>query len=120
NAFELLVDKSTGRIAPEPGPNMMWNTKYGMMGGMMGGFSGTSTANNMSVSPGNAVEIAQRWLDNNFPSAKANDPDTFYGFYTLDFSKDGSISGMLNVNSYTGAIWFHNWHGAFIGIEEYD
>src|SRR5215204_1865811 len=37
-AMELLIDKRTGWVRPEPGPNMMWNTKYGMMGGrgMMG------------------------------------------------------------------------------------
>ncbi len=37
-AMELLVDKGTGAVGPEPGPNMMWNAKYGMMGqgGMMG------------------------------------------------------------------------------------
>jgi hypothetical protein len=38
-AFELLVNRYTGAVYPEPGPNMMWNTKYGHMagGGMMGG-----------------------------------------------------------------------------------
>ena len=29
-AMELLVDKSSGAIFPEYGPNMMWNLKYGM------------------------------------------------------------------------------------------
>jgi hypothetical protein len=38
HAMELLIDRRSGRVHPEPGPNMMWNTKYGMMGGqgMMG------------------------------------------------------------------------------------
>lgn len=37
-AFELLINKYTGSIYPEMGPNMMWNTKYGMMrGGILGG-----------------------------------------------------------------------------------
>jgi hypothetical protein len=36
-AMELLVDKNTGAVYPEPGPNMMWNTKYGMMFGGSGG-----------------------------------------------------------------------------------
>ena len=27
-AFELLIDKYTGSVYPEQGPNMMWNTKY--------------------------------------------------------------------------------------------
>ncbi len=31
-AMELLVDKDSGAVGPEPGPNMMWNAKYGMMG----------------------------------------------------------------------------------------
>ena len=31
DAFELLMNKYTGNIYPELGPNMMWNTKYGMM-----------------------------------------------------------------------------------------
>jgi len=38
-ALELLVQRN-GVVHPEPGPNMMWNTKYGHMagvGGMMGG-----------------------------------------------------------------------------------
>jgi hypothetical protein len=38
HAFEVLVNKWTGAIVPEPGPDTMWNTKYGHMGiGMMGG-----------------------------------------------------------------------------------
>lgn len=43
-AFEVLVDPTTKNVFPEPGPNMMWNTEYGMgmdmpmqdMMGMMG------------------------------------------------------------------------------------
>ena len=37
HAFELLVNPYSGAVYPEPGPNMMWNTKYGMMGGPWGG-----------------------------------------------------------------------------------
>jgi hypothetical protein len=41
-AFELLVERN-GFFRPEPGPNMMWNTKCGHMAGwggygMMGGY----------------------------------------------------------------------------------
>ena len=39
-AMELLIDKRSGRVFPEPGPNMMWNTKYGMMGGQGIGSNG--------------------------------------------------------------------------------
>ncbi|MDR7554656.1 MAG: hypothetical protein QN157_03525 [Armatimonadota bacterium] len=39
-AFELLVARN-GAVRPEPGPNMMWNTKYGHMAGV-GGFAGAA------------------------------------------------------------------------------
>ncbi len=119
NAFELLVDRYTGRVMPEHGPNMMWNTKYGMMNGMMGRSQGTPTAD-MSISTQNASEYAQNWLDANNSGAKAEEPETFYGYYTIDVSKDGSTYGMLSVNGYTGDVWYHSWHGKFIGMVEYD
>jgi hypothetical protein len=31
NAFQILVDKYSGAVYPEMGPNMMWNTKYSPM-----------------------------------------------------------------------------------------
>lgn len=32
HAMEFIIDKYTGQVSPEMGPNMMWNTKYGTMG----------------------------------------------------------------------------------------
>src|SRR4030067_2753253 len=62
NAFELLVDRYTGRVIPEPGTNMMGNTKHGMrkatMGGMMGTSRGRATVD-MPVSAQNASQYAQ-------------------------------------------------------------
>lgn len=117
-AMELLVDKSTGAVGPEMGPNMMWNAKYGMMGrsGMMGGYA----TGQMTVSAQEATAIAQRWLDSNMPGRTAGDPDAFYGYYTFHFLKDGKIDGMLSVNGSTGDVWYHNWHGAFIAGTEGD
>src|SRR4030067_1263921 len=62
HAFELLIDRYTGAVYPEPGPNMMWNTRYGHMGGMMGGWRGRQ-AGPMSVTPERARDIAQGWMD---------------------------------------------------------
>jgi len=42
--MELLIDKPSGQVYPEPGPNMMWNTKYGMMSGS-GGYGGKMSPN---------------------------------------------------------------------------
>ncbi len=119
NAFELLVDRYSGRVMLEHGPNMMWNTKYGMMNGMMGRSQGTPTAG-MPISAQDASEYAQKWLDANNPGAKVEEPETFYGYYTMDVSKDGSTYGMLSVNGYTGDVWYHSWHGKFISMVEYD
>ncbi|MBM4429141.1 MAG: hypothetical protein FJ026_02185, partial [Chloroflexi bacterium] len=119
-AFEVLVDKTTGAVRPEPGPNMMWNARYGMMGrgggvrsrGIMGGYANGE----MTVTPAEAEEIAQRWLDTNQPSRSAGEVDAFYGYYTLHFLQDGEIDGMLSVHGDTGAVWYHNWHGSFVAM----
>src|SRR3989304_116909 len=92
-AFEILVDPVTLAVSPEPGPNMMWNLKYGMMsgsgvmgngmmgGGMMGGgMMGRQGNSNqpgspqaqdasaaMPVSSEQALETAQRYLDSYLP-----------------------------------------------------
>lgn len=114
-AFELLADPRTGAVFPEMGPAMMWNTEYGHMTGfgMMYGFraqpSGPST-----VSEDRAQEIAQGWLDQYQPGSAAEIPDTFPGYYTVHITNNGQITGMLSVNAYTGQVWYHSWHGAFV------
>lgn len=110
-AFELLVDKATGRAGYEPGPDMMWNAKYGMMR-----FRSTSGA--MTVSADRAVQIAQGWLDQRGGGYTAGTPDAFYGYYTFHFMKNGQIAGMLSVNGTSGQAWFHSWHGNFIQSRE--
>jgi hypothetical protein len=118
HAFELLIDRYTGAVYPEPGPNMMWNTRYGHMGGMMGG-GGRRQAGPMPVNPELAREIAQGWLDKFLPGmSAAQQADTFYGYYTIHIMKDGQVYGMLSVNGYTGDVWYHTWHGDFIQMKE--
>jgi hypothetical protein len=119
-AFELLVNKVTGAVFPEYGPDMMWNTKYGMMvttgmGQMMGYAQPTGA---MTVSVAQAKEIAQRWLDQHQPGSATETPDRFYGYYTVHTLKNGKITGMLSVNGYSGQVWYHTWHGAFIAVRD--
>jgi hypothetical protein len=118
-AMELLVDKSSGAVGPEPGPNMMWNAKYGRMGrgGMMGMMSSYSD-DEMALSPDEAQDVAQRWLNVNLPGRTAGEPDPFYGYYTLHFLNDGEIEGMLSVHGSSGDVWYHSWHGDFIAMAE--
>ena len=142
-AFEVLVNKSTGVVTPEVGPNMMWNTKYGMhaggesagygsgygpgYGGMMGGYGRgmmggqypvTNPTGAMTVTSDHAATLAQKWLDQNQPGSSVETPDQFYGYYTVHTLKDGKITGMLSVNGYTGQVWYHSWHGAFIQMRQ--
>lgn len=116
HAFELLINPYTGAIHPEPGPNMMWNTKYGHMGGRWGYGFQEPTAD-MTVSPEQAQEYAQRYLDSYLPGTTvADEADPFYGYYTLHTLQDGQVVGMLSVNGFSGQVWYHTWHGDFIGM----
>jgi len=112
-AFELLVDPFTGAVRPEFGPNMMWNLKYGMMGGR------TSSVRPNTIGMDEAKKIASEYLDR----VRGHGPydfgaDEFYGYYTLDVKKDGMVLGMVSVNAFSGQVWYHTWHGGFIGMQE--
>ncbi len=112
-AFQLLVDKYTGSIYPEMGPNMMWNTKYGMMrGGILGGIFGTPTTT-MTVTATQAKANAQQYLTTYLPGTTVGDLTTFYGYYNIDVLQGTTTYGMLSVNGYTGQVWYHTWHGTF-------
>lgn len=109
-ATEVLVDPAGGAVRIEPGPAMMWNTRYGMRAA-----GATSSA---SVSADEARRIAQRWLDGHRAGSTAAEPTAFPGYYTMDFTRGGKIDGMLSVNAATGAVWYHTWHGTFIAASE--
>ena len=111
-AFELLANPQTGIVFPEFGPNMMWNTKYGHMARW------TQPGGTSTVTADQAKTDAQQWLDANQPGSTTEAPDAFYGYYTLHILKDGKVAGMLSVNGYTGQVWYHTWHGAFIASSE--
>jgi hypothetical protein len=147
-AFELLMDPTSQIAYPEHGPNMMWNVKYsglnheymmdngGMMGGnsgmmnmmgnngnMMDGWDSTTpldVSSEMSVTPEQAVEYAQKYLDANITGATTEHAMPFYGYYTLDFEKDGTMAGMLSVNGYSGQVFLHTWHGIFVEEIEFE
>jgi hypothetical protein len=116
-AFEALIDPYTGDLYSEPGPNMMWNAKYGMMAGMMWG---RNLSIPMTVSDDRAKKIAQDYLDRYLPGSKVEGVDQFYGYYTLEIFRDNQIYGMLSVNGYTGQVWYHFWHGQFVSVKELD
>ena len=112
-AVELLIDRRTGRVYPEPGPNMMWNTKYARMSFI----PWVRVSGEMRISSAEAINIAQDYLDRNANGLTAEpQADEFYGYYTIHTLRDGRIAGMLSVNGGTGDVWVHTWHGEFVGM----
>lgn len=129
-ATEVLVDPPTGNVWLEHGPAMMWNTRYGMMGGfagpggmtdMMGGGYGSapwlSGGRQAAISGREAGEIANRWLRAAGKDLRAGEAERFPGYYTLDVLGDDRMAGMLSVNAFSGAVWYHWWHGRFVREE---
>ena len=92
---------------------MMWDTKYGRMSWV----PWVRASEEMSISPQEAINIAQDYLDRTGSGLTVEHrADEFYGYYTLHTMRDGAITGMLSVNGETGSVWAHTWHGGFIGM----
>ena len=98
-----------------------------MMGGspgMMGSYGNLpnqpgENSTELPVTPGEAAESAQQYLDTYLPGTQADDhADPFYGYYTLHILRDGEVIGMLSVNGYTRQVFLHTWHGDFIEMSE--
>jgi len=115
DAFQFLMDKYSGAVYPEMGPNMMWNTKYSPMARMLGGFWNNAPSAEMPISMTQAHDDAAQFLKTYLPNTTVEDQgDTFYGYYNFDVLQNDKTFGMLSVNGYTGQVWYHTWHGAFI------
>lgn len=136
-AFELIVDPLDKAAHPLMGPATMWNLKYGgvLQTGKMGrqGRNGpkgpvvtvtpsadaTATpaatpadvsADDMPLTEADAIKAAQIFLDtNNAGTTAATTVLKFYGYYSIDFSKDGTVIGKLSVNGYNGQVVGHAW-----------
>jgi hypothetical protein len=67
------------------------------------------------VSAAQARSSAQRWLHDQDTALTTGDPEAYPGYYTLHTMKSGKITGMVSVNAYTGQVWYHSWHGTFLG-----
>lgn len=128
---ELLVDRYTGVVQPEYGPNMIWNTRFGtgmtgnqgsqgqgMMGnqgqGMMGATPNQSALAQLRYNQASAQKLANTFLVAYLPGAKVLEGLGFPGYFTFDYGRKG-IEGMLSVSAFTGDVWVHTWHGLFLG-----
>ncbi len=88
-----------------------------MMGNNLSNLS--QVTQTMTVSPEQALKDAQQYLDQEYHGYQtAEDADPFYGYYTIDILKNGTVTGMLSVNGYSGQVFLHTWHGTFIEMWE--
>jgi hypothetical protein len=111
-ALELLVDPRYGTVSLEPGPGMMWNTRYARMH-----WSGQSAA--ATVSADDAERIAREWLAARGDlTAWEYEVTEMPGYYSIHLERDGRMEAMLGVNAATGAVWYHTWHGTFVAAKE--
>jgi len=145
-ALELIVERN-GFIHPEPGPNMVWNTKYGHMAGFGGGYgpggmmgsggrgrgmmggrgpgygpgpqSSSTPPSAQPITKDRAKQIATQYLAQAFPGTASDDGTAFHGYFTFDVERGGRPAGMLSVNAYTGQVWSHNWHGTFVAEKDF-
>jgi len=101
---EVLVDRYSGLAYAEPGPNMMWNTRFGA------GRTGTEGA---EYDLAEAENLATEFLGGYLPEAQIMESKEMPGYYTFDFGRQ-EIEGMLSVNAYNGQIWVHTWHGSYL------
>ena len=118
---EVLVDRYTGVVQPEPGPDMLWNTRFGMQGGqygngMMGGINQRRQVPSAPVryTQAAAQKLADTFVAGYLPGGKVLEGLPFPGYYTFDYGRK-DIEGMLSVNAFTGEVWVHGWHGVYLG-----
>lgn len=105
---EVLVDPESGAVQLEFGPAMMWNTRYGMMGG---------SRSVTSLTARDARAAAERWVAER-DGLKVGECEAFPGYYTFHTLRDGQPDGMLSVHAATGDVWYHGWHGRFLGMTD--
>ena len=114
--FEFIVDPSNGNVFPEMGPNMMWNTRFGMGGqgmiggGMMGQWGRVRAGTPFSISEEQARDIVQDYIEKNNLNADIEEVEIHPGYWEMHLVPDGLLLWQIDVNGYTGAVWLETWH----------
>ncbi len=110
-AFEVFVHPVTRVVSVKKDTGMVWNQKYGVLA-MYGrkGFNRWGTPSipevsaEMPVSEEQAKEAAQKFLDGYLPGATISRVTRFYGYYAVEYVKDGKTAGVLHVNGNTAQV----------------
>ncbi len=86
---EVYVNRSSGDVGPEMGPNMMWDSQYGMMGATC-------------ATP--RAESDARALAAKATSLALGDGEQHHGYWEFELKKGGSVVNQINVQDCTGAV----------------
>lgn len=117
HALGLMVGKGTLQISPKAGPNIFWNTKYGStiaeVGGgygMVGRMLRQSSPGQMAFGESEARRIAEQAVHQIDGDLQLDDDVAmFYGFYEFHVSRKGESVGEMDVNGYSGQVWYKDW-----------
>jgi hypothetical protein len=105
-AFDLMADKFTGAVTPEMGFSMMFNASYGKQL-----YKTPRFRKNLSISPDEAISIAQTFVYDNSLGYTLGTPEIYPGYYKFHTTQ-GSMLGMdIMVNGYHGGVWMNTLHG---------
>ncbi len=126
HAFGIMLNKDTLQVSPKAGPNLFWNTKYGSLIAEVGGGYGMrgrllpeAPQGEMSLTESEAQRIAQNAVQELDAKLKlAGDTAVFYGFYEFPVIRDGQIMGELDVNGYSGQVWYRDWGEPSIDVQD--
>jgi len=86
---EVYVNRSSGDMGPEMGPNMMWDTEYGMMG--------TRCATPRAESDARALAAKASPL-------ALGDGERHHGYWEFELKQGGAVVNQINVQDCTGAV----------------
>ncbi|MFQ6102644.1 MAG: hypothetical protein ACE5OS_15645 [Anaerolineae bacterium] len=117
HAYGLMVSKATAQISPKAGPNLSWNTRYGSMiaevgggYGMLGRLLPEVSVGEMTLTEPEARSIAQEAVKELGAGLELGDETAvFYGFYEFYVLRDEEPVGELDVNGYSGQVWYKDW-----------
>ena len=98
---EVYVNRSTGDAGPEMGPNMMWDTRYGMMGAACGQAPSEAQAR-AHVAP---------------PAGQSlGDGERHHGYWEFELKRAGQVINQVNVaDCGSGIIYENAWQPDMVG-----
>ena len=96
-----MVSKATSQVSPKAGPNVFWNTKYGLLTGEIGGGYGmlgrmlpfdVGDKDEMTMTEQEARSIAEKAVRGVDARLSLDDAtNTFYGFYEFQVAREGRL-----------------------------